>query len=93
MATVRVGGEEIFYVERGAGPVVVLLHGAGGTWHYWGLQVRALAARGYRAIAPDLPGHGRSSGAPRVVIAEYGQIVRDFLRALALEEVTLVGHS
>lgn len=41
-------------------PVVLLMHGGGQTRHSWGGTARALAARGYRAIAVDARGHGES---------------------------------
>jgi pimeloyl-ACP methyl ester carboxylesterase len=47
------------YIERGAGPVVVLLHGFPLSKDMWRHQLDALAA-GHRVIAPDLPGHGDS---------------------------------
>lgn len=45
--------------DEGA-PIVLLLHGGGQTRHSWGGTARALAARGYRAIAIDARGHGES---------------------------------
>jgi non-heme chloroperoxidase len=46
------------------GSHVVLLHGGGQTRHSWGTVAEHLAARGYRSIAMDLRGHGRSDWAP-----------------------------
>lgn len=46
-----------------AGPPVVLLHGGGQTRHAWGGTQSELAARGFRAIAVDLRGHGESDWA------------------------------
>ena len=46
-----------------AGPPVVLLHGGGQTRHAWGATQSELAARGFRAIAVDLRGHGESDWA------------------------------
>jgi pimeloyl-ACP methyl ester carboxylesterase len=47
------------YIERGTGPVVVLVHGFPLSKEMWRHQLDALAA-GHRVIAPDLPGHGES---------------------------------
>jgi pimeloyl-ACP methyl ester carboxylesterase len=47
-----------------AAPPVLLLHGGGQTRHAWGGTARALAARGWRAVAVDLRGHGDSSWSP-----------------------------
>lgn len=61
--TVRVGDREIFFVEAGSGPVVVLLHGGGpgasGVSNY-SRNIDVLAQR-FRVIVPDMPGYGRSS--------------------------------
>jgi pimeloyl-ACP methyl ester carboxylesterase len=53
------------YVERGTGPVVVLLHGFPLSKEMWRHQLDALAV-GYRVIAPDLPGHGESPAPDRI---------------------------
>ena len=45
-------------------PAVVLLHGAGFDHSTWALHSRWFAHHGYSVLAPDLPGHGRSSGKP-----------------------------
>lgn len=47
------------YVEAGAGPTVLLLHGFPKTWFAWRHQVPALAGR-YRVIVPDLRGYGET---------------------------------
>ncbi|MTE15281.1 alpha/beta fold hydrolase [Nocardia aurantiaca] len=61
--TVRVGEREIFFVEAGSGPVVVLLHGGGpgaSGMSNFSRNVEVLAQR-FRVIVPDMPGYGRSS--------------------------------
>lgn len=45
-------------IVAGAGPTVVLVHGVGLRAEAWGAQIDALAAAGFRVIAPDMPGHG-----------------------------------
>lgn len=45
----------------GEGPLVVLCHGFPGLWYSWRYQLPALAAAGYRAVALDMRGYGRSS--------------------------------
>ena len=72
-------------------PVVVLIHGAGADHLYWPADVRRLP--GYTVIAPDLPGHGRSSGSGQQSLWVYaGQLV-DFLAELGLYQAVFVGHS
>ncbi|MEP6501736.1 MAG: alpha/beta fold hydrolase [Betaproteobacteria bacterium] len=69
MLTRRLTGRDgLELVADVAGPAdctpVVLLHGRGQTRHSWGTALRALARRGYRAIALDARGHGDSDWAP-----------------------------
>lgn len=94
MPTISVAGEELFYQERGdrgIGPAVLFIHGAGGTWRHWGLQLRDL--EGAYRLALDLPGHGRSGKRGRRTIEEYAMVVEEFVRALGLSPLTVVGHS
>ena len=83
------GGVDI----SGDGPVVVLLHGAGMDSTVWQLQTRYLAHRGMRALAVDLPAHGRSGGAPISSIEAMADWLDAFLEAAALKSAHLVGHS
>jgi pimeloyl-ACP methyl ester carboxylesterase len=56
----QVNGVKLYYTSTGQGSPVVLLHGGLANSDYWGLQVKALAAR-HRVITLDSRGHGRSS--------------------------------
>ena len=92
------GSVRMHYVDEGptSGPAVVLLHG-NPTWSYvWRNVVPAVAAAGYRAIAPDLIGLGRSDKPTELAdftVARHVEWVRAFLfDVLALERVTLVVH-
>jgi pimeloyl-ACP methyl ester carboxylesterase len=69
----------------------VFIHGAGGTHQHWLYQVRDLSQAPVYAI--DLPGHGRSEAPGRASIREYASWLVDFLDAVELEKVVLVGHS
>jgi epoxide hydrolase 4 len=51
----------LHYVEAGEGPLVVLLHGFPEFWYAWRHQIDALAAAGFRVVAPDLRGYNLSS--------------------------------
>jgi pimeloyl-ACP methyl ester carboxylesterase len=51
----------IHLVEAGTGPLVLLLHGFPEGWYSWRHQLPALAEAGYRAVALDVRGYGRSS--------------------------------
>lgn len=68
---------------------LVLLHGFAGTGHAWDAVVAALDAERYRAIAPDLRGHGSSAQARPV---DFEAVAADVL-ALAPERFTLAGYS
>ena len=74
-------------------PVVLLIHGAGMDSTVWSLQTRYLAHRGRRAIAIDLPAHGRSDGGPLPTIAEMADWVVRFVAEAGLGPVHVVGHS
>jgi pimeloyl-ACP methyl ester carboxylesterase len=74
-------------------PAVVLLHGAGFDHSTWALHSRWFAHHGFGVLAPDLPGHGRSSGAPLPTIAEMADWTAALLDAAGAAKAKLVGHS
>ncbi len=78
---------------RGGDPVVLLIHGAGMDSTVWQLQTRYLAYRGYRAVAVDLPGHGRSHGDPLTTVADMADWITRFIDAADFGPAHLVGHS
>ena len=57
MKRIRANGVDFAYLEDGKGPLVLLLHGFPDTAHSWSHQMPALAAAGYRAVAPWLRGY------------------------------------
>ena len=57
MNHVRANGIDFAYIEQGSGPLVMLLHGFPDTANTWSHQMSALAAAGYRAVAPYLRGY------------------------------------
>lgn len=57
MDRIRANGLDFAYVAEGDGPLVILLHGFPDTAHSWSHQIPALAAAGYRALAPYLRGY------------------------------------
>ncbi|MFF8311231.1 alpha/beta fold hydrolase [Streptomyces lydicus] len=93
--TVEVPGGRIHLVEQGTGPLVLMVHGFPESWYSWRHQIPALAAAGYRAVAIDVRGYGRSA-APRDV-ADYRMLAHvadnvGVLRALGEESAVIVGH-
>lgn len=74
-------------------PTVVLIHGAGHDHSVWNYQARHLAHHGYGVLAPDLPGHGASHGAPLPTIAALADWVLSMADAVGCTRLSLVGHS
>jgi pimeloyl-ACP methyl ester carboxylesterase len=74
-------------------PTMVLLHGAGFDQSSWALHSRWFAHHGYGVLAPDLPGHGRSSGPPLPTIADMADWTADLINAAGVAKARLVGHS
>ena len=92
---VDVPGGRIHLVEEGSGPLVLLVHGFPEAWYSWRLQLPALAAAGYRAVAIDVRGYGRSSKPAAVAAYRMLDHVADnvaVVRALGEETATVVGH-
>jgi len=93
-AVASLDGVPIAFGSRGAGPTaLVLVHDWGCDSSYWGLQTEAFVA-GYRVVAIDLAGHGRS-GSDRAdwSVDAFAGDVRAVVEALDLPRVVLVGHS
>src|ERR1700742_4624032 len=74
-------------------PTVVLLHGAGFDCSTWALHSRWFAHHGFSVLAPDLPGHGRSSGQPLATIADMADWTAALLDAVGADKARLIGHS
>uniref|UniRef100_A0A8R7V4G5 AB hydrolase-1 domain-containing protein n=1 Tax=Triticum urartu TaxID=4572 RepID=A0A8R7V4G5_TRIUA len=64
--SVETNGVRLHVAEAGpaGAPVALLLHGFPEVWYTWRHQMRALAAAGYRAVAPDMRGYGGSDAPP-----------------------------
>jgi pimeloyl-ACP methyl ester carboxylesterase len=88
-------GTRIHLVEEGEGPIVLLVHGFPESWYSWRHQLPAIAEAGFRAVAIDVRGYGRSS--KPLEVEAYGMIhhVADnvgVLEALGEETAVIVGH-
>lgn len=89
------GPVSLHVAELGSGTPVIFCHGFPDVWIGWRRQMEALAASGYRAIALDMRGYGRSTGPddPHGYTALHGiGDVVAVLDALALPRATIVGH-
>lgn len=85
----------IHLVEQGSGPLVLLVHGFPESWYSWRHQLPALAAAGYRAVAVDVRGYGRSSRPAAVEAYRMVHLVEDtaaVVRALGERTAVVVGH-
>ena len=93
--TLQIGGKSVNYVELGSGErAVVYVHGLGGCWQNWLENLPATAAAGYRAIALDLPGFGRSAMPDEpITITSYARFLDEFCDALGLVHAAVVGNS
>jgi pimeloyl-ACP methyl ester carboxylesterase len=89
------GGIRLHYVEAGAGPLVVLLHGFPEFWYSWRRQIEPLAAAGYRVVAPDMRGYNLSSrprGWRDYALRLLAGDIAGLVRALGEESCYLAGH-
>lgn len=92
MPYVTLPQQQIYYAKQGNGRYpLILIHGAGGSHLVWPAALRQLANAAVYAL--DLPGHGRSNGPAHDNVNAYANLVADFLAALDLKNVVLVGHS
>jgi pimeloyl-ACP methyl ester carboxylesterase len=93
--TVTVDGVPIHFVRLGAGPPVVVLHGASGNLRDWTFGPAQAIARSNTVIAVDRPGNGLSGlpdrGGERLDV--QAALLRGALEQLGVGRVTLVGHS
>jgi len=83
------------YVDEGAGPTVILLHGFPFLWYTWRHQIRALSAAGFRVVAPDLRGFGQTSQPSWISDYEVCRFVGDIVglvRHLGIGSAAVVGH-
>jgi epoxide hydrolase 4 len=90
-------GVRLHYVEAGPadGPPVVLLHGFPEFWYAWRRQLPALAAAGFRAVAPDMRGYNLSDkprGRRAYSTDRLADDVAGLIRALGADSAHVVGH-
>jgi pimeloyl-ACP methyl ester carboxylesterase len=90
---ISANGMRFHAAEMGEGPLVLLLHGFPQFWWSMRHQLEALAAAGYRAVAPDLRGYGASDKPPRGYDAvTLASDVAGMVRALGARDAILIGH-
>ncbi|TKK89236.1 alpha/beta hydrolase [Herbidospora galbida] len=92
---VETAAGRVHLVEQGSGPLVLLVHGFPESWYSWRRQLPALAQAGYRAVAVDVRGYGRSSKPDDVAAYRMLELVEDnvaVVRALGERTAVIVGH-
>ena len=93
-----VNGIRLHCVEAGGdndGPLVLLVHGFPESWYSWRHQLDPLADAGYRVVAIDVRGYGRSSAPREIEAYRMVRMVADNLalvRSLGATEAVIVGH-
>lgn len=95
MTTIRAkDGTEIYYKDWGKGPTVTFSHGWPLTADAWDGQMHFLANKGFRVIAHDRRGHGRSSQpSSGNDMDTYADDLATLIDVLDLKDATMVGHS
>ena len=91
----RVNDIDVYFLDEGEGTPVLMLHGFPDSARLWRNQIPALVDAGYRVIAPDLRGYGRSSrpeGVDAYAIANVFVDVLGLLDHLGIEKTHVVGH-
>jgi non-heme chloroperoxidase len=87
-------GRQIYYKDWGEGPAITFSHGWPLNADAWDGQMLFLAQHGFRVIAHDRRGHGRSTQTPvGNDMNGYADDLAAVIEALDLKQVTLVGHS
>jgi pimeloyl-ACP methyl ester carboxylesterase len=87
-----VNGLRMHYVERGEGPLVVLLHGFPENWWSWRYQIPALVEAGYRVVAPDLRGYSETEAKGPYDIDTLRDDVLALLDHLGADKAIVVAH-
>lgn len=83
----QINGQRTHYVEQGRGVPVILCHGFPHCWFSWHRQIPALAAAGFRVIAPDMRGMGQTDGPQDISAYDVDAITADLLGLLDCADV------
>jgi len=91
----KIGDGTIVYDIAGQGPVILLLHGLFAAKEQWQSLVCLLASAGYTAIAPDLPGYGKSDNFPLAAYPLENQvdILHRFANRIRIKKLGIAGSS
>jgi pimeloyl-ACP methyl ester carboxylesterase len=92
---IEINGTSLYVEDHGTGTPVLLLHGWPDSAHLWRSQIPFLVANGFRVVAPDLRGLGRSDRPDDVASYTLQNAVADaagILDAIGIEAAHIVGH-
>jgi pimeloyl-ACP methyl ester carboxylesterase len=95
LRVIRTNGINLRIAEMGKGPLIILVHGWPESWYSWRNQIPALAAAGYRVVAPDMRGYGGSDKPAAVEDYDIHHTTDDLaglVDALGEKSAILVGH-
>ena len=95
MRTLQVGDLSMRVAEQGNGPLVLLLHGFPESWYSWRHQLPALAAAGFKAVAPDIRGYGSTDAPPAIEDYAMDRLCADvtgLIDTYGEEQAVVVGH-
>lgn len=87
-----INGLKMHYVEKGQGPLAVLLHGFPEMWWSWRYQIPALVEAGYRVVVPDLRGYNETEAKGPYDIDTLRDDVVGLLDHLGADKATIVAH-
>jgi pimeloyl-ACP methyl ester carboxylesterase len=93
----RIGtnGIELNIAEAGEGPLVLMLHGFPESWYSWRHQFEPIAKAGYKAVAPDMRGYGKSDKPGDITAYNQVEVVNDIMGlipALGYDTAIVIGH-
>src|SRR3954449_11762070 len=92
---IETNGIHLNIAEAGSGPLVLFCHGFPESWYSWRHQLSALADAGFRAVAMDMRGYGRSSKPTEMADYRITELVADcvgVVHALGEPTAVIVGH-
>ena len=96
---IEINGNEVFYGTGSGTPsdaanTLIFVHGAGFDHTIWVMPARYFARHGWRVVALDLPGHGRSQGEALTSIAQMADWLAQVIDAVSPnQQASVVGHS
>jgi len=92
---IETNGVRLYVAEAGQGPLVLLLHGFPESWYSYRHTLRALAAAGFHAAAPDQRGYGESDRPASIEAYDQVELAADaagLIEALGHRDAVVVGH-